>query len=57
MASVTSIPGPRRWLAVAALAVGLGALAALADKSAAEYYVHNLPGIPDDQAPVKMHAG
>ncbi|KAJ6779440.1 hypothetical protein PWT90_05419 [Aphanocladium album] len=56
MASVASIPGPRRWLAVAAIA--LGPLAALAaDKSAAQYYVRNLPGLPKDQAPVKMHAG
>lgn len=55
MAFVASIPRPRRWLAVAALA--LGPLAALADKSAAEYYVRNLPGVPKDEAPVKMHAG
>ncbi|KAJ3496547.1 hypothetical protein NLG97_g2582 [Lecanicillium saksenae] len=51
-----SIPAPRLWLALAAMA--LGPLAALAaDKSAAQYYVRNLPGVPEDQAPVKMHAG
>ncbi|OAA37789.1 pheromone processing carboxypeptidase KexA [Beauveria brongniartii RCEF 3172] len=56
MASVASIPGPRRWLAAAALI--LGPLAALADKpAAADYYVRNLPGVPEDQIPVKMHAG
>ncbi|ATY59963.1 pheromone processing carboxypeptidase [Cordyceps militaris] len=55
MAFAASLRGPRRWLAAAVLA--LGPLAAAADKSAAQYYVHNLPGIPEDQAPVKMHAG
>ncbi|QPH04318.1 Cell death protease [Epichloe festucae Fl1] len=30
---------------------------AAADKSAADYYVHNLPGLPKDAAPIKMHAG
>ncbi|OAA55432.1 pheromone processing carboxypeptidase KexA [Cordyceps fumosorosea ARSEF 2679] len=52
---MASIPGPRRWLVAAVLA--LSPLASLADKSAAEYFVRNLPGVPEDQAPVKMHAG
>lgn len=55
MTSIAPVPGPRRWLAAAALA--LGPLAALADKSAADYYVRNLPGLPKGETPVKMHAG
>ncbi|KAG6093719.1 Cell death protease [Claviceps sp. LM220 group G6] len=33
------------------------ASAAAADKSAADYYVRDLPGLPKDAAPIKMHAG
>ncbi|KAG5950380.1 Cell death protease [Claviceps sorghi] len=33
------------------------AAAAAADKSAADYYVRNLPGLPEDAVPIKMHAG
>ncbi|KAG5966199.1 Cell death protease [Claviceps arundinis] len=33
------------------------ASAAAADKSAADYYVRDLPGLPRDAAPIKMHAG
>ena len=31
--------------------------ASVADKTAADYYVHDLPGVPKDSTPIKMHAG
>jgi carboxypeptidase D len=31
--------------------------AALADKTAADYFVHSLPGAPEGQPLLKMHAG
>lgn len=33
------------------------AVPAAADKSAADYYVRDLPGLPKDAVPIKMHAG
>jgi carboxypeptidase D len=44
------------------MAVGLISLlsavpAALADKTAADYFVHSLPGAPEGQPLLKMHAG
>lgn len=44
----------RPWLL--ALLLALGPSAAVA-KSAADYYVRSLPGVPEDASPVKMHAG
>ncbi|GAO18071.1 hypothetical protein UVI_02059950 [Ustilaginoidea virens] len=44
------------WGAIALLAFSpLSALAA--DKSAADYYVRDLPGLPKHGVPIKMHAG
>lgn len=45
----------RQWPAM--LLASLWCSTALADGSAADYYVRNLPGLPDDVPPVKMHAG
>ncbi|PHH69392.1 hypothetical protein CDD82_7787 [Ophiocordyceps australis] len=45
----------RQWPAV--LLVALWPAWAAAAGSAADYYVVNLPGVPDDSPPVKMHAG
>lgn len=41
----------------AILLLALWPAVAVADKSAADYYVRDLPGVPQDSPPVKMHAG
>ncbi|KYK60392.1 Peptidase S10, serine carboxypeptidase [Drechmeria coniospora] len=46
-----------QWLAVLVLALTPAVTAAAAAKSAADYYVRDLPGLPQDSNPVKMHAG
>ena len=38
------------------LAVALWPATAIA-AGAADYYVQNLPGVPEDSTPIKMHAG
>ncbi|UNI20710.1 Carboxypeptidase D [Purpureocillium takamizusanense] len=54
--SCLSRPPGQRWPAVLLLA--LWTTAAIAgSKSAADYYVRDLPGVPKDSAPIKMHAG
>lgn len=45
----------RQWPRM--LFTGLWCSTVVAAASAADYYVHKLPGLPDDVAPVKMHAG
>ncbi|KAI5462400.1 serine carboxypeptidase [Mariannaea sp. PMI_226] len=55
MAFLSLLPSPRRWPTLLSLA--LGPVLSSAEKSAADYYVHNLPGIPTDSPPMKMHAG
>lgn len=48
--------GFRGWLA--ALLVALLPINAIAaDPSAAQFYVRDLPGLPQDGPPIKMHAG
>ncbi|KAK2593528.1 Cell death protease [Conoideocrella luteorostrata] len=46
----------RSWQILTLLALW-PATAVAADKSAADYYVHDLPGLPKDAPPIKMHAG
>ncbi|CAM1500707.1 Fc.00g098690.m01.CDS01 [Cosmosporella sp. VM-42] len=52
------IPAPRRWPAILLMALwpALGSTDSTGD-SAADYYVRNLPGVPKDAPPIKMHAG
>jgi hypothetical protein len=42
------------WAAVIALALQPTVAVAA---SASDYFVRNLPGVPKDEAPIKMHAG
>ncbi|KAF4121086.1 hypothetical protein GMORB2_2573 [Geosmithia morbida] len=49
------LPTMRLWSA--ALALTLWPAAAIAEPSAADYYVRDLPGVPEDASPIKMHAG
>ncbi|KAI9167675.1 Pheromone-processing carboxypeptidase KEX1 [Paramyrothecium foliicola] len=44
-----------RWLAALCLALCPALIAA--DNTAASYYVRDLPGVPKDSPPIKMHAG
>ncbi|OAA72477.1 Peptidase S10, serine carboxypeptidase [Cordyceps fumosorosea ARSEF 2679] len=46
---------PRPWAVMFLMAHLL--IVAFAIQSAADYYVHHLPGIPKDAPPIKMHAG
>lgn len=46
----------RMPMAVAALLLSCAASLAAAEKSAADYFVHSLPGAPEEP-PIKMHAG
>lgn len=55
MALLSNLPAPRRWPALLSLA--LGPVLSSAGNSAADYYVRDLPGVPTDSPPVKMHAG
>ncbi|KAF7563432.1 hypothetical protein G7046_g666 [Stylonectria norvegica] len=54
MALLSTIPAPRRWPAILLLAL-CPALSYAA--AAADYYVRDLPGLPVDASPIKMHAG
>ncbi|KAH8699620.1 pheromone-processing carboxypeptidase KEX1 [Ilyonectria robusta] len=55
MALLSMLPGPRQWSALLSLA--LWQATGSAGDSAADYYVRNLPGLPTDSTPIKMHAG
>ncbi|KAK7427855.1 Cell death protease [Neonectria magnoliae] len=55
MALLSLLPSPRRWPALLSLA--LWQATGSAGDSAADYYVRNLPGVPTDSTPIKMHAG
>ncbi len=56
LSCLSSRPLGQRW--PAALLLALWTTAGLAgSKSAADYYVRDLPGVPKDSAPIKMHAG
>ncbi|CAG9943530.1 unnamed protein product [Clonostachys rosea f. rosea IK726] len=48
--------GMRQWPALLLLGAWQSAVA-VAEKSASDYYVHNLPGLPSHPQPVNMHAG
>lgn len=56
------LPAIRQWPAILLAAMWpVAAMAAAADStdgiSAADYYVRDLPGLPEDIPPIKMHAG
>ncbi|KAI6784370.1 Carboxypeptidase [Emericellopsis cladophorae] len=53
MASLLS--AMRQWSML--LLLGLGPATLVAGKSAADYFVTDLPGVPEDAEPIKMHAG
>lgn len=53
---MASIASPIRLAAFGLLALASRVLAAGAEKTAADYFVHSLPGAPKDTL-VKMHAG
>ncbi|POR38632.1 Carboxypeptidase [Tolypocladium paradoxum] len=55
MAWVSSLSIAKQWSAI--LLLVLWPAMTVADKSAADYYVRNLPGLPEDSHPIKMHAG
>lgn len=55
MGFLSMLPGPRQWPAILMLA--LSPSMGLAGDSAADYYVRDLPGVPTDTSPIKMHAG
>lgn len=56
MAFLSTLSVLRQWPAVLLMAAWPALV--VADTSAADYYVHDLPGLPEgDPSPVKMHAG
>lgn len=54
MAWVSSLSIARQWPVIL---LALWPAMTVADKSAADYYVRDLPGLPKDSNPIKMHAG
>ncbi|KAM5352462.1 hypothetical protein ACJ41O_005185 [Fusarium nematophilum] len=55
MALLSMLPSPRRWVAL--LSLTLGPVLGAEDAASADYYVRDLPGLPEGGPDIKMHAG
>ncbi|KAF3062609.1 Pheromone-processing carboxypeptidase KEX1 [Trichoderma lentiforme] len=57
MVSLSARPASWRWLAVTLASLWPALAVAEQSKTTADYYVHDLPGLPQNAPAVKMHAG